>query len=99
MFESVGCHSQISAISAFVNRRSGLLAKPKSNLAVCGVHALPSSSRDVYKRQDLMLANVEALATPEQPNTNDCISDPNYDCEALHPTDPSQDKRGDNARW
>ena len=48
---------------------------------------------------DLMLANVEALATPEQPNTNDCISDPNYDCEALHPTDPSQDKRGDNARW
>ena len=48
---------------------------------------------------DLMLANVEALATPEQPNTNDCISDPNYDCEALHPTVPSQDKRGDNARW
>ena len=48
---------------------------------------------------DLILANVEALATPEQPNTDDCISDPNYDCEALHPTDPSLDNRRESARW
>ena len=45
-----------------------------------------------------MLANVEALATPEQPNVDDCIYDPNYRCEALHPTDSSKDQRRDNAR-
>jgi len=48
---------------------------------------------------DLALANVEALAVPEQPNTSDCKYDPNSACEALHPTDPSQDKYRDRARW
>ena len=32
-------------------------------------------------------------------NVDDCISDPDYDCEALHPTDPSKDKRRQQARW
>ena len=45
------------------------------------------------------LANIEALAQGEQPNVDDCKKDPNYDCEALHPTDPSQDKYRENARW
>lgn len=45
------------------------------------------------------MANVEALAEIEQPDVNDCIPDPNYDCEALHPTDPTKDKYREGARW
>ena len=48
---------------------------------------------------DLALANVEALADPEQPNTGDCVYDPTQNCVALHPTDPSKDKTEYNARW
>lgn len=64
-------------------------------IAGCNVYSYKQS----LGVSDLILANVEALATPEQPNTDDCISDPNYDCEALHPTDPSLDNRRESARW
>ena len=37
---------------------------------------------------DIALANVEALANPEQPNIKDCIEAAS-DCIALHPTDES----------
>lgn len=40
-----------------------------------------------------------AFADTEQPNTDDCVSDPNFDCEALHPTDPTKDKKRENAKW
>lgn len=46
-----------------------------------------------------LLRNIEALAQIEQPNVADCINDPNYHCEALHPTDPSKDKFREYARW
>ena len=49
--------------------------------------------------QELFQANVEALTAVEQPNVKDCIEDPNYDCEALHPTDPSKDQYRQHARW
>ena len=49
--------------------------------------------------QELFQANVEALTAVEQPNVKDCIEDPNYDCEALHPTDPSKDQYRPHARW
>ena len=57
------------------------------------------SNQSTESMSELMMANVEALATPEQPNVNDCIYDPNYYCEALHPTDPTQDKKRFEARW
>ena len=47
---------------------------------------------------DVALANVEALADPEQPNIKDCI-EATSDCIALHPTDESLDQREPNARW
>lgn len=47
----------------------------------------------------LFASNVDALARLEQPNVNDCIKDPNYDCEALHPSDPDKDDYRKNARW
>ena len=57
------------------------------------------NSKKAEPMSELALANVEALARLEQPNVDDCISDPDYDCEALHPTDPSKDKRRQQARW
>lgn len=47
---------------------------------------------------EVALANVEALANPEQPNIKDCI-EAESDCIALHPTDESLDQRKPNARW
>lgn len=64
---------------------------------VAGYNVYSSQKSD--DMSDMALANVEALAVPEQPNVADCKSDPNYDCEALHPTDPSQDKYRENAKW
>lgn len=51
------------------------------------------------RMDELFKANVDALTQIEQPDVNDCISDPNYHCEALHPTDPSKDIFRPNARW
>lgn len=48
---------------------------------------------------DLMLANVEALADPEQPSTADCVRDLTQDCIALHPTNSSLDDTREDARW
>lgn len=47
----------------------------------------------------LVVENVEVLVQTEQPDVNDCISDKNFNCEALHPTDPNQDKMRKGARW
>ena len=49
--------------------------------------------------EKLFQANLEALTQAEQPDTAECVSDPNYDCEALHPTDPDQDDLRENAKW
>jgi hypothetical protein len=50
---------------------------------------------------DVSLADigVMAQASGEQPNTDDCIPDDNYDCEALHPTDPELDKIRYDHKW
>ncbi len=48
---------------------------------------------------ELFEANAEALARVEQPDTIMCIYDPDYDCEALHPTDPDKDKIRYYAKW
>ncbi len=64
--------------------------------AVAALNVSLNSQKETLS--DLAMENVEALAS-EQPDTSDCISDPNYDCEALHPTDPSKDKLRENARW
>ena len=49
---------------------------------------------------DLLNANVDALAQNEtQPDLSDCVYDENYQCIALHPTDPNKDQVKDNARW
>ena len=56
-------------------------------------------NREQNVNSTLFNANVEALADFEQPDINDCIDDPKYHCEALHPTDPSQDKFRFFARW
>ncbi len=47
----------------------------------------------------MAVANAEALTGVEQPDVADCISDPDFNCEALHPTDPSKDKLRLRARW
>ncbi|MBQ7811363.1 MAG: hypothetical protein IJ394_02260 [Bacteroidales bacterium] len=54
---------------------------------------------NIDKSDSFFEANVEALADVEQPDINECIYDPRWDCEALHPTDPSKDKYRQNARW
>lgn len=48
---------------------------------------------------NLLFLVERAFADTEQPNTADCVSDPNYDCEALHPTDSSKDQIRENAKW
>lgn len=65
-------------------------------VAIAGYGVYANQKTDAMS--NLMLANVEALATPEQPNTNDCKSS-SSDCWALHPTDSSQDKVRENAKW
>ena len=62
--------------------------------AMCGMYAATDSKVD-----DLFESNVEALAQVEQPDTIMCIYDPNYDCEALHPTDPDKDNIRYYAKW
>lgn len=64
---------------------------------IAGYGAYASQKTDAMS--EFALANVEALANPEQPNTDDCVSDPTQNCLALHPTDPSKDKTEYNARW
>ena len=46
---------------------------------------------------DLMLANVEALASGED-SVKDCVS-ADSDCILLHPTDPSKDETQSKAKW
>ncbi|WP_288895313.1 NVEALA domain-containing protein [uncultured Bacteroides sp.] len=46
---------------------------------------------------DLMLANVEALASGEA-SVKDCVS-ADSDCILLHPTDPSKDETQSKAKW
>ncbi len=41
-------------------------------------------------KEKLLRQNIEAIAQIEQPDVDDCINDPRYDCEALHPTDPTK---------
>ncbi|MDD6828181.1 MAG: NVEALA domain-containing protein [Bacteroidales bacterium] len=66
-------------------------------LVVAAVATVSMTSRG--ESDSIFVANVEALAEIEQPDVNDCIPDPNYDCEALHPTDPTKDKYREGARW
>jgi len=47
----------------------------------------------------LLYENIEALAQTEQPDINDCIPSDDWNCIALHPTDPSKDKERVNAMW
>lgn len=72
-------------------------------IAVVAGYNVYASQNDNVKLSDLVLNNVEALADPGegsgQPNVNDCISDDEHTCEALHPTDPSKDERRPNAMW
>ena len=43
--------------------------------------------------------NIEALTTTEMPHVKDCVYDPNYDCEALNPIDPTKDEYRTHAKW
>lgn len=47
----------------------------------------------------LLFESLEALAETEQPDINDCIDSEEWDCIALHPTDPDKDKVKENAMW
>lgn len=50
---------------------------------------------------DISLADISIMAQAdgEQPNTDDCVPDDNYDCIALHPTDPDKDVTKENHKW
>lgn len=63
--------------------------------AIGGVYVVNNSP----VADELFDSNVEVLARDEQPNTVMCIFDPNYDCEALHPTDPDKDQIRYYAKW
>ena len=63
--------------------------------AIGGVYVVNNSP----VADELFDSNVEVLARDEQPNTVMCIFDPNYDCEALHPTDPDKDQISYYAKW
>lgn len=65
--------------------------------AIAGYGVYANQKSDVMS--DLVLANIEALATPEQPSTSGCILPSSSDCLALHPTDPKQDKVVPNRKW
>lgn len=56
-------------------------------------------NQKVVTMSDLMLANVEALARYEQPDTSECVFDHNTTCVALHPTNPNLDKYVPYSRW
>lgn len=45
------------------------------------------------------LENIEAFAQMEQPDTKDCVDSDEWDCIALHPTDPAKDKIVEDAMW
>ena len=64
-------------------------------VSVLGVASL--KSRPDYSK--LVVDNVEALTGIEQPNVADCVPDPDYACEALHPTDSTKDMIREYARW
>ena len=70
-----------------------------SAVAVMAVAAACAFCTVKANENPFLNANVEALARIEQPDVNNCITDPNYDCEALHPTDPAKDKYREGARW
>lgn len=46
-----------------------------------------------------LMQNIEALTQAEQPDVNDCLYDPDTECWALHPTDPSKDIERRDSRW
>ena len=70
------------------------------SFAVMAISAFVILSVNENRKFDSLISvNAEALAKVEQPDVNDSIKDPNYDCEALHPTDPSKDKYREEARW
>lgn len=80
------------------------MGKKKNAAMVVAVVAVVASynvyqSQNKYTLSDLAMANVEALATPEQPNVKDCIPDNRYSCESLNSTDPKKDQHRDNAVW
>ncbi len=64
-----------------------------------GAINLTFSYEKATSQMNLPMLLRSAFAQTEQPNTDDCVSDPNYDCEALHPTDPSKDTKKENAKW
>lgn len=78
------------------------LFAPLMGAVVLGLSAYAGyRTYDAYNgvsESDLLLANVEALAVPEQPNVDDCIQS-DITCIALHPTDPKKDKSRPNAEW
>lgn len=55
------------------------------------------TNQKVDTMSDLMLANVEALASGEA-SVKDCVS-ADSDCILLHPTDPSKDETQSKAKW
>lgn len=57
------------------------------------------SQRVENTMSDLAMANVEALATPEQPSLDDCTYQLRENCVSMHPTNPSEDKVKVNHRW
>lgn len=64
---------------------------------VCGLCVGSLMSKPDYSK--LVVDNVEALTGNEQPNVADCVPDPDYTCEALHPTDSTKDVKREYARW
>lgn len=81
----------------YVTIRNAFMAVVLSIGAFGGYQSYNYTARTTIKT--LFLENVEALAQLEQPNVDDCIKDDSSICEALHPTDPSKDKKRYNARW
>lgn len=68
-------------------------------LAAVAGYGVYANQKQEVTLSDTALANVEALASGEQPDVSKCKYSPDSYCEALHPTDPSQDVSMANRRW
>lgn len=68
-------------------------------VAIFAGYNIYQSQRVEMEMSDLAMANVEALATPEQPSLSDCTYQLRENCVSMHPTDPSKDKVKTNYRW
>ena len=66
---------------------------------MCGVLVLAGAAFATYtsvtksqkEMSDLTKQNLAILAQDEQPDVKNCVSDPQYECWSLHPTDPNKD--------